>query len=76
MFDQFKDQFKQELSLDSIPLYKDNLESLLEEAEKLYKSPKHKNSYMVEAIKQIRDAINNVDYEELGRKQDVFASEM
>ena len=76
LFDQFKDQFKQELSLDSIPLYKDNLESLLEEAEKLYKSPKHKNSYMVEAIKQIRDAINNVDYEELGRKQDVFASEM
>ena len=74
LFDQFKDQFKQELSLDSIPLYKENLESLLDEAEKLYKNPKHKNSYMVEAIKQIRDAINNVDYEELGRKQDEFLS--
>ena len=74
LFDQFKDQFKQELSLDSIPLYKENLESLLDEAEKLYKNPKHKNSYMVEAIKQIRDAINNVDFEELGRKQEDFLS--
>lgn len=74
LFDQFSDQFKQTLSLDSIPLYKENLESLLAEAEKLYQDPKHKNSYMVEAIKQIRDAINNVDFEELGNKQDEFLS--
>ena len=76
LFKEFEDQFKQKLSLDSIPKYKDNLTALLAEAEKLYKSPKHKNSYMVEAIKQIRDAINNVDYEELQRKQDEFASNM
>lgn len=74
LFDQFSDQFKQTLSLDSIPLYKENLESLLAEAEKLYQDPKHKNSYMVEAIKQIRDAINNVDFEELGNKQEEFLS--
>ena len=74
LFKEFEDQFKQKLSLDSIPKYKDNLTALLAEAEKLYKSPKHKNSYMVEAIKQIRDAINNVDYEELGRKQERFLS--
>lgn len=76
LFDQFKDQFNQELSLDTIPMYKQNLESLLTEAEKIYNDPKHKNSYMVEAIKQIRDAINNVEFEELGRRQDKFASEM
>ena len=76
LFKEFEDQFKQRLSLDSIPKYKENLTALLAEAEKLYKSPKHKNSYMVEAIKQIRDAINNVDYEELQRKQDEFASNM
>jgi len=76
LFEQFKDQFNQELSLDSIPMYKQNLESLLTEAEKIYNDPKHKNSYMVEAIKQIRDAINNVEFEELGRKQEQFASEM
>jgi len=74
LFDQFSDQFKQTLSLDSIPLYKENLKSLLAEAEKLYQDPKHKNSYMVEAIKQIRDAINNVDFEELGNKQEEFLS--
>ena len=76
LFDEFKEQFKQSLSLDSIPLYKENLEAILQEAEKLYKDPKHKNSYMVEAIKQIRDAINNVDFEELGRDQEKFSSDM
>ena len=74
LFKQFEEQFKQKLSLDSIPLYKENLVSLLDEAQKLYESPKHKNSYMVETIKTIRDAINNVDYEEAQRKMDEYAS--
>ena len=76
LFKQFEEQFKQKLSLDSIPLYKENLVSLLDEAQKLYESPKHKNSYMVEAIKTIRDAINNVDYEEAQRKMDEYASKV
>ena len=76
LFKQFEEQFKQKLSLDSIPLYKKNLVSLLDEAQKLYESPKHKNSYMVEAIKTIRDAINNVDYEEAQRKMDEYASKV
>ncbi len=76
LFKQFEEQFKQKLSLDSIPLYKDNLVSLLDEAQKLYESPIHKNSYMVEAIKTIRDAINNVDYEEAQRKMDEYASKV
>lgn len=50
--------------------------SLLDEAQKLYESPKHKNSYMVETIKTIRDAINNVDYEEAQRKMDEYASKV
>lgn len=76
LFKQFEEQFKQKLSLDSIPLYKENLVSLLDEAQKLYESPKHKNSYMVETIKTIRDAINNVDYEEAQRKMDEYASKV
>ena len=76
LFKQFEEQFKQKLSLDSIPLYKENLVSLLDEAQKLYESPEHKNSYMVEAIKTIRDAINNVDYEEAQRKMDEYASKV
>lgn len=74
LFDLFKKEFKKSLSLDSIPTYKENLEEILKEAEAFYNDPKHKNSYMVETIKQIRDAINNVDYEELNRKQENFAS--
>jgi len=76
LFDEFRNQWKQSLSLDSIPEYKQNLETLLSEAQKLYESPKHKNSYMVEAIKTIRDAINNVDYEEAQRKMDEYASKV
>ena len=76
MFDEFNKTWKTNLSLDSIPLYKKNLSELLDEAMKLYKSPKHKNSYMVSAIKELRDAISNVDYEEAQRKMDEFASKI
>lgn len=76
LFDEFNKTWKTNLTLDSIPKYKANLESLLAEAMKLYQSPKHKNSYMVGAIKQLRDAISNVDYEEATRKQDEWASKM
>jgi len=76
LFDEFNKTWKTNLTLDSIPKYKANLESLLTEAMKLYQSPKHKNSYMVEAIKQLRDAISNVGYEEATRKQDEWASKM
>lgn len=76
LFDEFNKTWKTNLSLDSIPLYKKNLSELLDEAMKLYKSPKHKNSYMVSAIKELRDAISNVDYEEAQRKMDEFASKI
>ena len=76
LFDEFNKTWKTNLTLDSIPTYKKNLTELLNEAMKLYKTPKHKNSYMVEAIKQLRDAISNVDYEEATRKQDEWASKM
>lgn len=76
LFDEFNKTWKTNLTLDSIPTYKQNLTELLDEAMKLYKTPKHKNSYMVEAIKQLRDAISNVDYEEATRKQDEWASKM
>ncbi len=76
LFDEFNKTWKTNLTLDSIPTYKKNLTELLDEAMKLYKTPKHKNSYMVEAIKQLRDAISNVDYEEANRKMDEFASKV
>ena len=76
LFDEFNKTWKTNLTLDSIPTYKKNLTELLNEAMKLYKTPKHKNSYMVEAIKQLRDAISNVDYEEANRKMDEFASKV
>lgn len=74
LFDEFSKQFGQTLSLDSIPEYRENLTALLDEAMKIYSDPKHKNSYMVQAIQNIRDAINNVDYEEAQRKMDEYAS--
>lgn len=76
LFDEFNKTWKTNLTLDSIPTYKKNLTELLDEAMKLYKTPKHKNSYMVGAIKQLRDAISNVDYEEANRKMDEFASKV
>ena len=76
LFDEFNKTWKTNLSLDTIPLYKKNLSELLDEAMKLYKSPKHKNSYMVSAIKELRDAISNVDYEEAQRKMDEYASKV
>ena len=76
LFDEFNKTWKTNLTLDSIPTYKQNLTELLDEAMKLYKTPKHKNSYMVEAIKQLRDAISNVDYEEANRQMDIFASKV
>ncbi len=76
LFDEFNKTWKTNLTLDSIPKYKANLESLLAEAMKLYQSPKHKNSYMVGAIKQLRDAISNVDYEEANRQMEIFASKV
>lgn len=76
LFDEFNKTWKTNLTLDSIPTYKKNLTELLNEAMKLYKTPKHKNSYMVEAIKQFRDAISNVDYEEANRQMDIFASKV
>lgn len=74
LFDEFSKQFGQTLSLDSIPEYRENLTALLDEAMKIYSDPKHQNSYMVQAIQNIRDAINNVDYEEAQRKMDEYAS--
>ena len=76
LFDEFNKTWKTNLTLDSIPTYKKNLTELLDEAMKLYKTPKHKNSYMVEAIKQLRDAISNVDYEEANRQMEDFASKV
>lgn len=76
LFDEFNKTWKTNLTLDSIPTYKKNLTELLDEAMKLYKTPKHKNSYMVEAIKQFRDAISNVDYEEANRQMEIFASKV
>lgn len=74
LFDEFNKQWNTNLSLDSIPKYSENLVSLLDEALGLYQQKIHKNNYMVDAIKVIRDAINNVGYEELGREQEEFFS--
>lgn len=76
LFDEFNKQWNTDLSLDSIPTYKKNIEELLDEAMKIYQQPAHKNNYMVDAIKVIRDAISNVDFEELGRDQDEWASSL
>ncbi len=76
LFDEFNKQWNTDLSLDSIPTYKKNIEELLDEAMKIYQQPAHKNNYMVDAIKVIRDAISNVDFEELGRNQDEWASSL
>lgn len=76
LFDQFNEEWKTNLRIDTIPMYKENLESLLSRARALYETPAHRNNYMVDAIKEFRDAISDVDYEELNRKQDEFASEM
>lgn len=76
LFDEFNKTWKRNLTLDSIPEYRKNLKELLDEGLRLYQSPKHKNSYMVEAVKQLRDAINSVDFEELEKAQNKFASAM
>ena len=74
LFDEFNKTWKTDLSLDSIPKYKENVTSLLDEAMKLYQTPAHKNNHMVDAIKVLRDAISNVDFQELGNEQDEFLS--
>ena len=76
LFDEFNKEWKTNLSLDSIPKYKENLDGLLETARGLYQTKAHRNNYMVDAIKQIRDAISDVDYTEAQRKMDEYASKV
>lgn len=75
LFDEFNKEWKTNLSLDSIPNYKGNLGGLLDEGMSLYKTKTHRNNFMVDAIKLIRDAINDVDFTEAQRKMDEFASD-
>lgn len=74
LFDEFNKEWKTHLSIDNIPEYKKNLKGLLKEAQNLYKQPKHRNNYMVDAIKEFRDAINDVDFTELETKSQKFVS--
>lgn len=76
LFDQFNKEWGTNLRIDSIPLYRQNLEDLLSKAQAYYETPAHRNNYMVDAIKEFRDAISDVDYSEAERKMDKFASDM
>lgn len=74
LFDEFNKEWNTSLSLESIPNYRENMESLLEEGMRLYQTKEHRNNYMVDAIKEFRDAISDVDYTESERRMDEFAS--
>ncbi len=76
LFDQFNKEWGTKLNLDSIPEYRKNMEALLQKAQAFYEKPAHRNNYMVDAIKEFRDAISDVDYTEAKRKMDEFASKV
>lgn len=44
--------------------YVDTLKAKLAEAEKAYSNPKHKNSYMMDVIKELKDALQQVHYDD------------
>ena len=74
LFDEFNKEWNTNLRLESIPNYRENMESLLEEGMRLYQTKEHRNNYMVDAIKEFRDAISDVDYSEAERRMNKFAS--
>jgi len=56
--------------------YRDSLQALLDKAEALYKQPKHKNSYMMDVIKELKDAIQQTDFDKLKKNAEDTASAM
>lgn len=56
--------------------YRDSLQLLLDKAEKLYQQPKHKNSYMMDVIKELKDAIQQTDFDKLKKSAEDTASAM
>ena len=59
-----------------ITSYSKSLQNLLEKAEALYATPAHKNSYMLDVIKELKDALQQTDFDEMKESMQHFASEM